>query len=140
MNIEEFKRKDMEGRLADTFAIVEATSYEQLCLWRDNANPFNAKVEGKAKWEQVLDGWLPTVGNITKKAYPVAISLHWCLIDGRPVLFWHATSQMVDHRMIEAWLKKQCPNPYKDQPTLVQDAQNFHIVLHAIARANKEQS
>lgn len=138
MNLEQFKMMDMEDRLKATFATVEATSYEQLCLWRDNANPFKAKAEGKVKWEQVLDGWLPTVGHMTKKAYPVVISLHWCVIEGRPVLFWHPTSQIVDHNLIDEWLKRMVPQAFLDQPNLVQGAGNFHTVIHAIERANRQ--
>lgn len=137
MNFQEFNRLDLEDRLKATVCSVECTPYEQLSLWKHWSNdkaesPFSSRVE----WEEVLSGWLPTVGKLADR--PVCISVNWAFIEHQPVLFWHATSIVVDYDMIDNWLKTYMPQVYVDQRQFTTDAQNFHIVIHTIRQLNKE--
>ena len=92
----------MTAFLKDCIGIVEATSFEQLCLWRDEH-------EGrKIPWDQTGLGYLETVGSIGNR--PVCISLSTVHIDGKKILFIDATSQVVDHDMIEKWLEQNMPD------------------------------
>lgn len=136
MNYQEARVMDMDTRLAATTCLVEATSFEELTLWQKHGNPLGA-LDGEAvNWEQLTDGWLPTVGWMDGR--PIVVSLHWSLINSRLVLFWRPTSKLVDYGVIERWFNDKIPQAYADQPNLVTDANNFHIVVHAIDRMNRE--
>ena len=137
MNIQEFRRLNMEQRLKATLCSVEATSFEEHSLWDKWSNQSKNSYSSAVAWEQLSDGWLPTVGRINDK--PVCISLSWNFIDGQPVLFWDATSILVDYDMIHDWLKKMMPQVYVDQVCLTTDAGNFHIIVHKIADINKQE-
>jgi nitroimidazol reductase NimA-like FMN-containing flavoprotein (pyridoxamine 5'-phosphate oxidase superfamily) len=59
-------------------------------------------------WEEVRDsGTLETVGCIGKR--PICISLRYARINGQLILFYHATSTVVDWDQIRAWLQKNLP-------------------------------
>lgn len=93
--------------------VVEATCFEDMTLYRE----WNKKV----KWESHTSGTLETVGELNDK--PVCFSACWASINGELVLFYHATSVVVDHDMIDKWLEDNCPNK-----KLKTNAMNFHIV------------
>lgn len=92
-----------------TKLIVEANSYERMTLWEGWVN--------KAEWQQHLQGRLVTVG--TYRDRPVCVSLVWATIRGHVVLFLEATSELVDWKRINAWLKQEFPGVRKV------DAMNF---------------
>lgn len=82
-------------------------------------------------WEQ-CHGWgftldrvaimkLP-VGRIERM--PVCVSVTWDLIAGELVAFYEATSQVVDHRIVDKYIRKNCKR--------VTNMSNLHNVIHAI--------
>ena len=112
-----------EERLRVTEFVVEATSFERLILWGENRNGVN-----RVGWEDIGDGWLETVG--LYQGRPACISLSWAILNGHPILFYDATSELVDHLMIEQWFKENCW-PLWDKGTRRAhcDAMNFHHCL-----------
>jgi hypothetical protein len=101
---------------------VEATDYEALCLWRE--------WHGEVRWEQEREGVLHTIGRCAGK--PVAVTVTWSRINGRRVAFYHASSQVVDHAMVERWVRGELMTPLGTHC----DAMNFHRVRDAIRDAN----
>ena len=97
-----------------TKLIVEANSYERMTLWEGWVN--------KAEWQQHLQGRLVTVG--TYRNRPVCVSLVWATIQGKVVCFLEATSELVDWKMIDVWLKQEFPGVRKV------DAMNFGSELN----------
>jgi hypothetical protein len=104
---------------------VEATDYERLCLWREWHDE-----QRRVTWQEESRGLLVTVGHVGDR--PVCVCLCWATIDGRRVVFYHASSQIVDHPTVEAWVRATAMTPGGTHT----NAMNFHVVAHAIERAN----
>ena len=104
--------------LSGVVGAVEASSYESLCLWQEYRDRKN--------WKQALSGYGITIGFLADM--PVCISLMMVEVDGHKLLFWHATSQVVDHRMIDKWFDAHLSGVRRV------DAQNFHNALPRDAR------
>jgi hypothetical protein len=123
-----------ESRLAETIFIVEATSFEQHCLWAETSSTSDCRRFAPRKWEQ-MHGWLVTVGRLDKR--PICVSMTWNRIDGQLVMFWHPTSQVVDMVQIEKWFDKHFNGKWdKGTRNARTDAMNFHHCLHAIDELN----
>ncbi len=133
-----------ETRLALTFFVVEATSFEHQALWAQHAEdsiypPWNKRKNCRAyeplKWEQINDGWGVNVGHLDKR--PICISVNWARIEDQLVMFWYPTSVVVDIAKCEAWIaahfKRQLGGPYSQSC----DANNFGHCINAINEANK---
>jgi hypothetical protein len=105
--------------------VVEATSYEIMCLWHEYHE------QRKVSWVQGRGGgYLPTIGELDGR--PVCVSLFVNTIDGHKILFIDATSQVVDHRMIDEWLKTVLPaTAFQEGGKYINytNAMNFHNIL-----------
>jgi hypothetical protein len=101
---------------------VEATDYERLCVWRE----WHAPVQ----WEDEHEGRLCTIGELDGR--PIAVCVSWSRVEGRRVAFYHASSQLVDHVVVERWVRSKLLKPGGTHS----DAMNFHIVMQAIQGAN----
>jgi hypothetical protein len=125
---------DAETRLKSTGFIVEANSFEVMCLWRENAKDSTQPPRDKCprqNWEQLNDGWLVTVGKDNRR--PVNISVRWFKIDGVLVCFWEAVSRIVNHKLIDEWFKKHFTGTYDNGSRRAStDANNFHLCIHAL--------
>ena len=75
---------------------VEATPYEALCLWEKNKD--------RVKWQEILTGRLITIDYIGNR--PICVELFWNILNGHKVLFYYGCSQLVDHEMVDNWIKK----------------------------------
>lgn len=105
---------DMIALLAGVVGVVEANRFETMCLWQRHH-----KELGKP-WIDNLSGRGVTVGHV--EDMPVFISLRTAVVDGCKLLFIEATSQVVDWRMIDAWLARALPqSAYRNKV----DAGNF---------------
>lgn len=114
----------MKEFLQDVVGVVEATSYETSCLWREYHE------DRKEPWIQGYGGYLQTIGELNGR--PVVISLFVNTVRGCPILFMEPTSQVVDHVMINDWLKANLPaKALKGDGKYVNkvDAGNFHNVF-----------
>jgi len=110
--------------------VVEATRFEKHALWREyHYQPR----EGFARyeWKDTGGGYFITVGHVVES--PVCISIETSTVNGHKLLFWHATSQMVDHVMIDNWLKDNLPQSarqaHNPQYLNQSDPTNFHNVF-----------
>jgi hypothetical protein len=95
---------------------VEASDYESLRLWQE----FHPKAKS---WEQEMRGTMITVGHINDR--PICVQLSWNMINDKRVLFYSASSQLVDWVLIEKWLKANALTPGHTMT----DASNFHLIF-----------
>lgn len=117
----------LEELLSATKFAVEATGFERHMLWRDHHQAVS--------WEGNPAGYGVQLGKVGDM--PVMLSTTFQVIDGHVVLFYHPTSQLVDYRMIEAWLKENVPAKWDKGTRIAQtDAMNFPHCLHALAELN----
>lgn len=103
--------QQMIDYLADVVGVVEANSFEQLALWEREQWPS----EGRS-------GPLVKVGELA--GMPVCIALMKITVRGHNVAFMDVTSQVVDYRLIDAWLAAHLPKGARRV-----DAMNFHNVF-----------
>lgn len=112
----------VEEMLKDVVYVVEASSFEQLCLWQQWYQA------GSAKWVDDNSGYIPTVGYIEGR--PICISISRATVNGKDIAFFHATSQAVDWIQIGTWLKKNCPKSIEGNGYFnYVDAGNFHCAV-----------
>lgn len=134
----------MDPRFAQTVFIVEADSFAINELWLKYSKQGAACMDslgGKSfmpmdkqvNWVQDHSGITMQVGSLDGR--PVVMTCFWNFLDNLRVLFCSASSQVVDHAMIEGWLDENC-NPKWDKGARQArcDAPNFHLcheyVLH----------
>lgn len=133
-----------EARLAASLFLVEANSFEYHALWADHSHeslwpPYDQRLVKRAydpvHWEQVCDGKMEMVGKLGNRE--VWVSFRWAWLDGQLIAFWEATSQLVDHKLVDAWLAKHFTGRYDNghRPATC-DAMNFGHCLSAIDEAN----
>jgi hypothetical protein len=123
--------KQMDDFLDGVQGLCEANSYEQHSLWGENDR------EGRFTWVQENFGLLPTIGRVGKR--PVVLSLFICVIKGYRICFYHATSQIVDHLIVDEWLKKAMPPSAHRRDGFLNktDAMNFINVIHELDYQHK---
>lgn len=115
----------------DFDAIVEATSYEQQALWE-----FNNRDNGGMgyEWMQILHGVGVTIGQVVtaNDSFPIVLALNAVRVSGTMIMFYQATSRVVDHDVIEQTMKHSFPNLTRT------DANNFHNAVRAGVQRQKE--
>lgn len=112
---------DIRSYLEGVVGVVEANSFESMCLWQ------RWQEMGKS-WVSTGHGYLATVGHLGDM--PVCISILTATVDGEKILFIDPTSQVVDYRMVEEWLKTHVVTALRDDGYLNRaDAMNFSNVL-----------
>ncbi|AGH31511.1 hypothetical protein LOKG_00075 [Loktanella phage pCB2051-A] len=100
---------------------VEANSFERMSLYGD----FDKAADD---WKDNTSGLGITLGMVAKM--PVCISLNSAVVNGHKIIFYSATSVMVDWRMVTDWLKAHMPETaFKDERLNKVDAMNFHNVF-----------
>lgn len=109
-----------EKRWPLTEYVVEATHEEQFQVW--------LRTPESVTWNQG-HGWLVTVGHVLVgpdvdhlERMPVTVSVIWNLIDGHLIAFYEAESLVVDHRMVEKYIRGNCSKHT--------NATNFHHCAH----------
>lgn len=114
-----------EKRWPVTFYAVEGDSFSAWEYFQKHCPEW--------RWEQ-CHGWGLTLAKVlvgesrTKlRRMPVAVSVTWDLINGKLVAFYEATSQVVDHRIVEKYIRANCKQ--------VTNLTNVHHVMHAIQAA-----
>lgn len=83
-----------------TILLVEANSFEVLCLWQKH-------FEKNPAYKQ-HHGCLVTVGHIDER--PICVSLMWSRLGDKYICFYEATSALVDWVLIEEYLDQTFPN------------------------------
>ncbi len=113
----------------DVVFLIEATSHEYMSLWQDFSSEADRPRWPKRvlSWKQESVGSMPQVGWIGNR--PIFVSIKYARLNGHRVMFYHGCSELVDHKMIEQWLRhftektigwKHC------------DSGNFHNCLYAL--------
>lgn len=113
--------KHMTEFLEGVIGVIEANSFEKLCLWQERGS--------KAAWKENPAGYSEVIGYLDDM--PVCISLFTITVDGHKLLFFDPTSQVVDHRMIDQWLEENLPkSAFKTDGWINKtNAMNFHNVF-----------
>lgn len=111
--------------LEGVVGVVEANSYETLCLWKEETG------ERKTSWIDDTRGILEVIGHIGD--LPVCISLRTATVDGHKILFVDPTSRVVDHEMVQLWLEKNLPkSAFEGNYINRADAMNFYNVIKRV--------
>jgi hypothetical protein len=119
-----------ESLLLKTFFIVEATSFEQLCLWQQHSNESVYSVFDQVTWKQIW-GWQVTVGELDNR--PIAMTLSFVEINRKLVCFYDPCSQLVDNKLIETWFDQRFFGKWDSGTRSAKtDAMNFHHCINAI--------
>lgn len=120
--------KELAAFLQGVTGLVEATNEEKFRLWQ----------QFQAEWTDDSAGLLETVG--TFAGMPVCVSLHLSNVRGERLLFYHATSRVVDHRLIDQWIEAVMPATARRANGRVNktDAANFPNVFRRAALAEPD--
>lgn len=84
----------LDQRFARTHAFVEATSYEQQCLWAQRRQP----------WVQVNHGTSVQIG--TFGDMPLVASFCWATVGGKLICFYDQVSMVTHSKLMEQWLRQ----------------------------------
>lgn len=101
----------------------EATDFEHLALWQ--------RWHEHVRWEQIREGRAYEIGTLDRR--PICVCVFWAVIAGQRVVFYHGCSLLVDHAMVQRWVRANVLTPGGTHA----NAMNFHNVLLAIQRANE---
>lgn len=117
----------VDPRMKDTEYVVEADSFAMQALWAQFSTQSMYKTPMNTyRWEQDSMGYCVQIGEFGDM--PVCITFFWYKINGHLIAFVDAHSQVVDHRMVDDYLKKYC-NPMHNGSRAHADANNFAHVL-----------
>lgn len=110
--------------LKKTCFFIEASSFEQHCLWRE----FNKKF----KWVDISSGCSLHIGNINNdENMSVWVSFNFATIFNKVICFWYPTSRFVDHDMIVNFIQDNYPVKWNNNSLYAMtDANNFHHVIN----------
>ena len=104
-----------DQQFAKAVYVVEASRTEQLDLWVANNK--------KETWRQKSEGSWFQIGVYNRQ--PVCVAFTFAEINGKIVVFYDSTSNIVNWELIRKWIKKRC-NPYDINNRQAQcDAMNF---------------
>jgi hypothetical protein len=111
--------------------LVNASDTEKHFLWE--MYHYKPRFEGQhiKDWKQISMGHGITIGHCDGR--PVCVSIFYAILDGHKVAFYDGTSQVVDHKMVEQWLKHHTLEKCRwDNGTrwAHTNAMNFHHCLH----------
>ncbi len=121
----------IEDRLAQTFFIVKATSFEHSSLWLQYAKDGEPRLENALDWKQISDGRWIQLGVIDNR--PIIMSFYWAWIDGFLICFYDGTSQLFDWKMADEFLEKHFKGKWDRGTRRAEcNAMNFHHVINAI--------
>lgn len=126
--------------IKETFYFVEADDFAKSILFKERATTscvthlFRGNKDGynDLDWDGFSDCRLFHIGFLDEMS--VCIQMTWHKIEGKRICFYNGTSQVVDWRMIEAFID-ECCEIAGCQKT---DAQNFCHATWALRDAKKE--
>ena len=98
-----------DDRIKHVYAMVEATHFEQLCLWEkysDQSNYTNTRFPvKKMKWESDASGYMTTLGH-EEDGRPTVVSVFFAIVDDVPMCFYEATSLFANHEKVREWSRQ----------------------------------
>lgn len=113
--------------------LVEANDHEHHQFWVDYHYQPRANTPVVKSWEQEPMGKAITIGEIDER--PIVVSIFYAKLNSKRVAFYEGCSQLVDHQMIEDWLKYFTLNSVRwdnGNRWAHCDSNNFHHCLDAI--------
>lgn len=123
-----FPRWELDDLLLCARFVVEASSFEQQALWEAHAVQAGGDNSTRIDWLDQTRGWLLEIGRLDNR--PICINVRGSLLNGLAVLFYDATSQVVDWQMIEDWFQERCWPKWDNNTRRAHcDAANFHHCL-----------
>ncbi len=141
-------KNDLDERFKNVFYVVEANSNENQQIWRDinysvngylsdmmNRQPL-VKREAEFDYEQDNSGLFFPVGDFYGEN--IMVNFSFFKLNGLTILSYYPTSQVVNHRIIDAWFDQHC-SPYYEDRLCISDANNIHNVLNAVRNKTKKQ-
>ena len=112
-------------KMSNVKFFVEANSFEIFKLWQENKNDYKEP----CKWGEGHLGLIFTIGFLDNR--PINIALHFATLDEILVCFYSGCSEVVDHKMIEEFIKFCWPIKYDSKSRrAMTDAHNFHHCVH----------
>lgn len=97
---------------------------------KDNNQP-------RVNWEQVSAGFALSVGQVGKNN--VMVCFTFAFINGKKICFYEATSQVVNHKMIEDWLISKFQLTHDGYSRWNHtNAMNFHNCVNSLDNLDKE--
>lgn len=119
-------KADIDVFIAGVIGAVEATSYEMLCLYRE-------ETQCGRSWVERADGRLIGLGEIDDR--PITLSPLTAVVDGQKILFWNFPGQLADYCMADSWFVKNMPATARDAEGRVNraDAMNFSNIFRPAA-------
>jgi hypothetical protein len=116
-----------DERFKDVVFLVEATDFEVLALWESK--------RGSLRWEWERRGFSVHIGNIEKR--PICVAFQFARIEDQRIAFYEGCSELVDHEMIDNWLRKHCYFKWDGGTRRAHcNAMNFHLCIQAIRELN----
>lgn len=126
--LEDEMRKFLEG----VVGCVEANNFEYHALWGKYSTESECEWPTKYTWESNPSGMGAEVGKIDNRS--VFLSLRTANVNGKKILFYEATSVLVDWDMIEKWLNKNLDgHAFRDDGQLNKtDADGFNCLMYSL--------
>lgn len=133
-------QRNVDPRCKETEFWVEADSYARFQLWREwhrlspgelQSDRYPSSQSNRLDWQEESSGIIYQAGELDGR--PVMVELFWAIINGHRIGFYHATSQVVDWKMVEEFINK-LKYPLWDNGTrhAHTNATNFHHVAHFV--------
>ncbi len=124
----------------DVVFIVEATSYEQHVFWENYFYKSKYETLIIKDWLQETAGKIITIGKCDKR--PVCVTIFWAWLDGCKIMFYEATSQVVDHKMVKEWFKHFSSHIKWDGNTRLAhcNSLNFHLCIQAVKERGENEN
>lgn len=122
----------IDERFNDTIYLVEASNDERHFLWKEFTK-YDTPAYPALDWKDD-SGLVLTVGELDSR--PICVCFMWTKINGQRICWWEPTSQLVDHKMIDAWLDHHTNNKEAMHRIPQSNAANFHHVIHQVNLAN----
>lgn len=119
--------QEVKEYLQGAVFVVEATNFEQFCLWEFWAiRSDHVRANKPVDWEDDPRGFLETVGHYGEM--PVTVSINKALLNGQKVVFYYSPSIVTHSGMVEKWIEENCkPQGAGYRTEWHCDAQNFHL-------------
>lgn len=124
----------LEDLTFEAVFVVEVSSFEKQALWERYAREvahLDRRSGPRVHWQDQGRGWWFQIAEVDKR--PVMISVFGALLNDSAILFYEATSEVVDWKAIEEWFREHCwPMWDSDTRRAHCDAMNFHHCLEVV--------
>jgi hypothetical protein len=98
-----YESKDDSDLFKDVVYVIEATSFEYHTLWINYHYRPQPGSNFIKDWEQINPGYLVNIGELDNR--PICVNVSFAKLNGKKVIFYDAVSQVVDHVIVDKWIK-----------------------------------